>query len=749
MVSASRSLSPLWRGRGWPTPLRFQGRCTILLLVNQTHLRALVVPILVLLLTCSPAGTGRSVRPRHIILISIDTLRSDHLGAYGYTRARTPNLDAFARDGILFEHAFSHSPLTLPSHASMLTGMLPAGHGLRDNIGFRKSDGIETVPQMLKRNGFATGAVVSAFVLRKASGIDQGFDYFDDAIREHAGESLGGIQRNGSESVALAREWIRQKKDKPFFFFLHLYEPHAPYDAPDPLRSSSATPYDADVSLADSFFGSFVQFLQSEKIYDDALIFLVSDHGEGLGDHGEAEHGIFLYREAIQVPVIIKIPRNARGGSRVQTPIQLIDLRPTIQAAAGISSLEGTVGMDVLSNNLNEKRKIYSETYYPRLHFGWSDLHSLIENGKHYIHAPLPELYDINADPAEKINRFAEDRRSSSAMRQAIAPFVKPIRAPEAIDPEEARKLAALGYLGGSSSVQSGETLADPKSKTATFRELQAAFALFRKGDDARAIPLFRSILRQNPGMVDLYEITAKSLSRAGQSEEAIQMAKEGLRIAPQSDSLVIILTNLLIESGGLDDAWKHTELFLTRHPGKAHEMRARIAIERRDLQLATSEAKAALSGDEKVLAMLTLGRIEREKRNYPAALTHFDAALRESERSQKPPLVGLQYLRGDTLARLGKNSEAEKALRSEIVLSPTDPRAYQSLILLLMTDGRTEDATRLLRTLIETAPTSRSYISVARTLRVLGDERGVRYWASQGLKKYPRDRELRDLAGR
>ena len=264
-----------------------------------------------------------------IILISVDTFRSDRLGVV------TPRLDAFRRDAVTFERAYSHSPLTLPSHATILSGVLPAEHGVRDNVGFRMKN-VPRLPAQLKTRGYTTAGAVSAYVLRKATGIADGFDAYDDEIdRESGDQSLGAVQRAGARTIDMAKQWIAKRAD-PFFYFLHLYEPHAPYDAPEPFRSQHPNAYDAEVAYSDALLGQFFDFLRERDLYDRALIVVLSDHGEGLGDHGEDEHGIFLYREAIQVPLLVKLPHRARAGETVSTPVGLQEVTPMTSARSTI-----------------------------------------------------------------------------------------------------------------------------------------------------------------------------------------------------------------------------------------------------------------------------------------------------------------------------------------------------------------------------------------------------------------------------
>ena len=338
-----------------------------------------------------------------VILISIDTLRADHLPAYGYRAGSTPAIDRLANAGILFEDAYSQSPLTLPSHASLLSGRLPFNHGVRDNIGYAVASGERTLAARFKAAGYATGGAVSSYVLRRQTGIALGFDFFDDALTiAGTGESLSETERDGRVTVDALAGWIDGHAGEPFFAFLHLYEPHAPY-AP-PSSHASASPYDGEIAYADALVGRLLDRLAARGILDRAIVTLVSDHGEGLGDHGEAEHGLFLYREALHVPLVVRLPGGARGGTRVAGAAALVDVAPTLLEFAGtpIDGVDGQSLVAAFSAPRVPDRLVYSETMYPRLHFGWSDLASAIDGRYHYIRAPKPELYDVAADPGER-----------------------------------------------------------------------------------------------------------------------------------------------------------------------------------------------------------------------------------------------------------------------------------------------------------------------------------------------------------
>jgi len=359
-----------------------------------------------------------------IILISIDTLRADRVGP------RTPNLNAIARESTVFRNTWSNCPLTLPSHLSIFTGVLPPEHGVRDNAGYRfDAKSHPTLASILHDDGYRTGAAVSAYVLRSSTGASSGFDDYDDAIGMIEGAPTCALQRRGAVTEEIAEKWIAARGDGTFFYFLHLYDPHAPY-----------TPtYDDDVAEADRVVGTFVAFLKSKGIWDRALVVVLSDHGEGLMDHGEQEHGVFLYREALQVPLMIKQP-HGRSRGEVAELAQLIDVAPTILDAAGVRSPVPMRGVSLLRDR--SPHSVYAESLFARIHLGWSELRSIVSGSSQMIDAPKPELYDVARDPRETRNIAAADRRTLADLRTQLAQFGSRFSAPDAIDSEESKKLA-------------------------------------------------------------------------------------------------------------------------------------------------------------------------------------------------------------------------------------------------------------------------------------------------------------------
>ncbi|HEY8130714.1 MAG TPA: sulfatase-like hydrolase/transferase [Thermoanaerobaculia bacterium] len=709
-------------------------------------MRRLLLLFALAAIACHRARVNPSNRTP-VILISIDTLRSDHLPAYGYRGVDTPNIDALRAESILFERAYSHVPLTLPSHATMFTGSLPATNGVRDNLGFRLAPSVPTLPELLKKNGYATGAAVSAFVLRRETGIARGFDDYDDQIDPaNSASNVGRVQRDGGETEKIAERWIGAHARQPFFYFLHLYEPHTPYDPPEPYRSRYQARYDGEIARADAIVGDFLSFLKAKEIYDDALILLLSDHGEGLHDHGEAEHGIFVYREALQVPLMIKLPHEEERGKSVATPVQLSDVFPTIcTMTATTAPHTDATSLLAIAGGLTPKRSIYSETLFPEFHFGWSDLHSLIDDDRHYIHAPKPELYDPIADAPEKRNLIEPERRRAFAMRAAILPLIQSSAAPAAVSPEEAKKLAALGYLG--QSVPAGAALPDPKDKIGVSDDLRKAFALYEKGAYVEAIPLLQKLVAENDRMLDVWDILARALDRVGRTDAGIEAAKRAFRLSPNTTHLALLIASMALERHRIDEAERHAELALEAEPGLAHDLLARIALARGDISRAEREAHLALQTRDRVFALLTLARIELHRNDAAAALAYCDRAVSFLSTRKSSGVKDLYFVRGDALARLGRDAEAEQAFRKEMDYFPGDPQPYKNLILLYATEGRNEDATRLIYQLVEKSPNPRSYAAISTTLKTIGDDRGARYWATEGLKKFPRDTTLRKMA--
>jgi arylsulfatase A-like enzyme/Flp pilus assembly protein TadD len=703
--------------------------------------RAVILSSAILLCAFACKRNGESPLPTEaqppVIIISIDTLRADHLPAYGYRGVATPAIDAFRSDAVLFSNAYSQCPLTLPSHVSMLTGLYPAQAGVRDNLGYAfDSAAHPSIPTLLKGRGYATGAAVSAYVLRGASGLARAFDSYEDAIDVQPGEALGKLQRTAGETIAIAQPWIESHKAEPFFYLLHLFEPHGPYEPPEPFRSQYPSAYDGEIATVDHALGQFFDFLKRTGVYERAVIVLMSDHGEGLGDHGEDEHGIFLYKEAIHVPLIIKLPQQKERGTTRAGVAQLVDIFPTVCNLTGAETPANLPGRFLLGDSESNTRNAYSETLYPRIHLGWSELHSLIDPKFHYIDSPSPELFDHVADPRETVNRLKDERRSFAEMRRVIETLRVPYAPPAAIDPEEAKKLAALGYLG-SSAPSEAVSLAAPKEHIGELRQMTRAMASAQRGNHQEAIAVYREVLAKNPKFPDAWGQLAAAYRSAGMLQEAADAYKRALEMTPSlRQEIALSLGSVLLEQGKYDEAAAHAELAMSAQESPARLLLGRVGLARKDFASAEQQARLVMQNPSYSLsAMVLLGQSLVGQRRYPEALAMLESARTQAatRRVVAPPL--LNFARGDILARTGRAAEAEAAFKEEIRLYPANRDTYANLAVLYFMTGRAAAAEETFVALTRAIPGPASYEFAARTFQEVGAAREAARWRQRALR--------------
>jgi choline-sulfatase len=689
---------------------------------------------LLLLLSGCRERREQSVWPKApVIIISVDTLRADRLPAYGYDRVDTPHIDALRRDGILFTNAYAQVPLTLPSHLSLLTGTLPAEHGVRNNVGYRFDPSQHaTLQSELKNAGYRTGAAISAYVLRSSTGIAEGFDFYDDAIAVRAGAAIGSLQRPGTVTLERARQWLDASVQLPFFFLFHIFEPHAPYEPPEPFRTRYGSPYDGEVAAADAVVGQLIERLKASGVYERAIIIFLSDHGEGLNDHGEPEHGIFVYREAIHVPLIVKLPGRARAGETIARPVGLLDVAPTVLALTGRPvppSMKTPSLLEVPKEGA--RRSVYAESMYGRIHLGWSELRSLIDEDYQYIEAPRPELYSNRNDPAQKNNILAENRRVYARMRQELAAIPGEFSAPGAVDPEERAKLAALGYLGATTSPQSGP-FPDPKDRIGEIGAMFEATRLSREGRIDESIAALRAIVQENPRFADAWNLLAMTLDRQGRYEEAAEAYRKAIDVDPAlAGEFALSLGGVLLKLERYDDAEAHARLAEKSNPAGAHVLLARIALERRDLAGAEREARKAASLDPFAApgANIVVAQAVAQQGRLPEALALIESVRRDAEQKQLGAVESLEFTRGDILARMERLEEAAAAFRREIELFPQNRQPYGNLALVYMLMGRTDQAHALFEQMVRANPGRRSLLFAAKTFDDLDDPRSAAVW--------------------
>ncbi len=714
---------------------------------------------LALLAACARAPAAyRAPKGTPVVLVSIDTLRADHLPAYGYGGVSTPAIDDLRRGGILYRNAFSHTPLTLPSHASILTGLLPGVHGVRDNVGYTLDPArisrreLPFLPQILKDAGYATGGAVSAYVLLGKTGIATAFDVYDDAIEFRTGTGLGGLQRPGRETLHAIEPWLEASAGKPFFLFLHLYEPHSPYDPPEPYKSRFALPYDGEIAAADGVVGELVDNLRRLGVYDRALIVLLSDHGEGLGQHGEEEHGVLLFSEDIHVPLIVKLPGGVFAGQSASLPAQLADVVPTIVGLLGLerpAALQGQNLLELVGSSASPRR-IYSETFYPRLHFGWSDLASVIDGRRHLIDGPSPELYDLERDPHETANVLAADRRAFVELRQEVEKHDRTLRPPSAIDRETQQAMASLGYLGSGPASTSGP-LPDPRAELPTLADLRRGFQKMHDRSWAEAATVFDGVVAHNPQMVDAWEFLGKARQKLGDLSGALAAYREALQRSAGAAHIAIEVASLYFDLGRFDDAASHARLAVASNPSFAHGLLAQIALQRHDLDTAEREARLAIEPKSvRVMPLITLAQVLHARQNDDGALEAIHQAEQAyaKREAQEPELIqGLNLIRGKIEADLGDGAAAERSFREEMRLFPDDPHAFANLALLYALTGRAPEAGATLQQMVETIGTPAAYAEAVRTYRVLRDPKGAETILSYARRKFPESQLLRQLA--
>lgn len=714
-------------------------------------------PLVLLLVALTlPACPGRRPEgPRTfpgapVVLVCVDTLRSDRLPFYGYAGVETPALTTLRNDAVLFERAYSHVPLTLPAHASIFTGTLPGAHGLLDNAGYRLADSLPTLAEILKAEGYATGAAVSTVVLQGTSGISRGFDLWEDAIEpEKAGLPMNRVQRSGLRSAAILNTWIETKKASPFLAFLHVYEPHSPYEPPEPFRSRYAQPYDGEVAAADAVVGELIGRLKALGLYEKSLVIFLSDHGEGLGEHGENEHGVFLYRESLQVPLLVKLPGNALAGTSVSSPVQISDVFATVVEAVGA---KGAPAHPELANLVSlaygappTERRIYAETFYPRIRFGWSELAAVLDGRWHYVDAPKPEFFDLEKDPGGTKNLATE---KPGPFRSFVVEAKKrrtPFRAPSAVDPEHARKLASLGYLSMTTS-GSSDALADPKDEIGSLTRLKEGLGYLQSGRPAEAAAALKELLDRNPRVIDAWELLAQALVQLGRPDDALAAMKRTVELSPpEKTNYILAVANLCLQIGRADEALAQANAARELGDPGADEVIARAELARGNLSGAEKAAQRALSGGRMPKrALLVLARIQGLRGDLAGALARTDEvrALAGGD-EELGGLPGFHYLRGDLFARMNRPADAEKEFLAEIRVFPQGLDARVGLAVTYASMERKPDAIRVVLEMVRDVPRPDSYDTGVRALRVLQEPAAAARLKAEGLARFPRDPRL------
>ncbi len=624
-----------------------------------------------------------------MLLVTIDTVRADHVGCYGATAVKTPSIDALARDGIVFERALSQVPLTWPSHVAVLTGTYPFHNGVQDFTGQPLAADFRSVAQAFSDHGYATAAVISSFVLNRSWGLARGFAHYDDAFSGNAflESGVGLVERKAEESVNRSLAWFRHRPAKPFFFWLHLYDPHSAYDPPEPFRSAHRDHlYDGEIAYADAQLGRLIAWLKQNHLYDNTAVVLLSDHGESLGEHGEKEHGFFVYNATLRVPLVIKPAARAAGAQRVSDVVEITAVAPTLLKLAGITD---RISAQFDTASLLPKPKLdaaYSETMYPFSSFGWNPLRSLESGDYHYIEAPRPELYNVVNDPGELHNLFAEQPATAAALKQQLAQRVSlpaSARPPTgaAADDAVTQKLRALGYLAYRSPLPAsalGKPLADPKDKIGELESILEASDAFRAGNSGAGKKLLEPLLAQDP---DLYVIPfmlgEEALDRENWAEATAQLEK-ALQLNPDFDQAMTALGRALHQQGRDADAEKWVQKAIERNSRNFrawYELGWIQAAHKPDEAMRALQKALAIQPNF-ALALREMGMLEFQARDYANAAQHLQQAVDLG--LSKPYMLnflGIAYSRTGQLRKGGEQLPQSATAKARPGRGPSQPR--------------------------------------------------------------------------
>jgi arylsulfatase A-like enzyme/Flp pilus assembly protein TadD len=648
-------------------------------------------------LTCSASAqkpTHATAAPKahpDVLLITIDTLRADHIGAYGADKAQTPAIDSLARDGVVFERAYSQVPLTLASHTSLLTGTHPFFNGVQDFTGDPLRPDVRTIAQALKANGYDTGAIVSSYVLDRSWGLNRGFDSYYDVFK---GSSFlendpGLVERKAGASVDEALRWLKQPHTKPFFLWLHLYDPHSGYDPPEPFHTRFAeAPYDGEIAYSDSQVARVFAYLKQRGLYNRMLIVLASDHGESLGEHGEKEHGFFVYHSTLHVPLIVKpVLGSGFKPHRTPAPVQIMAIAPTILDAAKLHDpIEKQFQVQSLLGQGEETADVYSESFYSFSSFGWSPLRTINNSAYQYIEAPKPELFDLRKDPAENNNIIAEQSAVASVLAKKLKERVSQYKPQDVASdnsqttPEAAEKLRALGYMAYKSPVSAAELasgLADPKDKIWDFNTLLDGVDAGKLGDLDRERSLLTQVQERNPNMYLIPFLLGEAGLKAADWKAAQESLERSLKLNPTFDQAMTALARALHQQGNDVEALQWVDKSLQANPKNLRAWYQKGWI------ITATDPDGAIVDFQKALeiqpgfamAHRDIGILMLQKGRYVEAASHLEQAVS----------LGLAHARlynflGIAYSRTGRYQEAVKVYTKALDEEPNFAEAHLNL---------------------------------------------------------------------
>ena len=647
---------------------------------RRRHLLVTAAVVIAGLALAAVVVARRTVAPRtaarpNVLLITLDTVRADHLGCYGAARAATPTLDALAASGVRFATAVAHAPLTAPSHASILTSRTPLGHGVRDNGAYVLPEGVRTVAEEFRHAGYKTAAFVSGFPLTRRFGLDRGFETYDDHLpRGSDPRRTAYVERSADRTTDAALHWLDTAgAAQPFFLWVHYFDAHAPYEPPAEFVARAGSPYGGEIAFVDSQLARIIGRVENGAAKGRTLILVTADHGESLGEHGEDTHGIFLYDATLRVPFLLAGP-DVPAGRVATTVARGIDVAPTLLDYAGLAmpAMEGRSLRPAASGGRLEDAPTYSESLHPQLQYGWAPLHSLRTERYKMIEAPRPELYDLQADAAETADRAAADPSRLEGLRRELQKMMatKTPVAARAIDAETAARLDALGYIGTAGGTAAPvPTGRDPKDGIGLATRLGRNGMSVARTEPQKAIRELTALLAEDPGMLVVLRTRAVAYETAGLYEAAVRDLRTLERKGALSAEDSVVLGDSLRLAGRADEAISVLEETGRKNPRFAQPWLSLAAV------------------------FVAQKRLDEAARAYGKVL--------EITPDQTEALRGL----GDLALIRGDNEEADRRYARILEIDATDPGALSKLGVVRLRQGRAADGIALFRKAVEREP--------------------------------------------
>ena len=638
------------------------------------QLSGLVILVVVAVILYFRAGAFSSRDIRHVILISIDTCRADYLGCYGYDRPTTPNIDKLSKQAVLFENVISPVPVTLPSHCSILTGTIPAYHGVRNSYDYKLGKSHVTLAEILKQRGFTTGAVISAFVLDSQFGLDQGFDSYNDHFEEPARNLLYFSERRGAEASRLATEWLEKHKDEKFFLLLHYFDPHIKYNPPEPFASEFADNlYAGEIAYTDYCIGRVIEKLKELGLYDSTLVIVTGDHGEMLGEHGEETHTYFIYQSAIKVPLILKLPGQTEP-EKISHLVGLIDITPTICSLLGVDPPPHVQGKDLSpyfgqKEVVSQERYLYCESLTPT-RYDAGPLLGVVTNQFKYIRTTRSELYNIVDDPAETKNFIDQQPNRARILQDRLEQILEQSAgagSPSSkigLDEQALKRLQSLGYMAGqiSEDFKFDQSKDDPKDLIDFHNSYTSVSDLVLQKEYEQAESICQELASQRPQVYQIYVLMASMAREQQDFDRAVLHLKRAIEVRPDVAKLQNHLGTILSEQGKFEEAAEHLQKSLQMEPH----------------QLAVHHELAAVFYKQK---------------KFDQAIGHLTEALR-----LKPDSVKTVSRLGDAYAEKGNFRQASKYFQQALDMNPSDGESRSKLARALLLQGRRDEAIRQLK---------------------------------------------------